>query len=179
MTIACLGWGSLIWNPGGLLIQNKWFEDGPLLPIEFTRRSDNQRMTLIIDDAAKPVRVLWALMTVDNLDEAIKSLKEREGTKEDAIHFIKSIDEPAKKTEIIIRKWLESKNLDAAVWTGLSYSKHTNNRRPSVIEVVNHLNGLEYNRRKVAEEYIRKAPRQIDTDYRRQIEIELGWLPID
>ena len=30
-------------------IENKWFEDGPLLPIEFTRQSDNGRMTLIID----------------------------------------------------------------------------------------------------------------------------------
>ena len=49
-----------------LNIENKWFEDGPLLPIEFTRQSDNGRMTLIIDNAAKPVRTLWALMTSEN-----------------------------------------------------------------------------------------------------------------
>jgi hypothetical protein len=180
MTIACLGWGSLIWNPGELLIQNKWFEDGPLLPIEFSRQSDNQRITLIIDKAAKPVRVLWALMTVDSLPDAIKSLKEREGTTKDgAINSIKATETPTEEIAVIIKNWLESKNLDAAVWTGLSYSKHTDNKRPSITYVVNHLNNLEINRRKLAEEYVRKAPRQIDTQYRRKIEIALGWTPID
>ena len=78
MKIACLGWGSLIWRPGNLLIQREWFNDGPLLPVEFVRKSDNGRLTLVITETAKPVRTLWALMTTYNLDEAKESLRKRQ-----------------------------------------------------------------------------------------------------
>ncbi|WP_128546250.1 hypothetical protein [Larkinella soli] len=180
MNIACLGWGSLIWNPGGLLVQNKWFEDGPLLPVELSRQSKNKRITFIIDENAHPVRVLWALMTVSNIDDARASLKERENAyRLDDIHFVEVTDKEDKGIKATIVKWLETKNLDAAVWTGLSFSEFTNREQPSVDYVIKHLDNLEYNTRKLAEEYIRKAPRQIDTQYRRKIEIALGWTPID
>ncbi|HOW68396.1 MAG TPA: hypothetical protein P5055_13320 [Candidatus Paceibacterota bacterium] len=50
MSIAILGWGSLIWNPRDLPITGDWQGDGPVLPIEFTRISDNGRLTLVIDE---------------------------------------------------------------------------------------------------------------------------------
>lgn len=178
MTIACLGWGSLIWQPKNLKIQNEWFQDGPLLPVEFTRKSDkgNGRITLIIDDAANPIRSLWALMTTNDLNVAKESLKDREGTSEENIHSVianEKTDTPLKET---IQKWLASKDLDAAIWTGLSYFEK--NIRPTIDDVLKHLKGLDYKAWKHAEEYIRKAPKQIDTDYRRRIEKEFGWTPI-
>ncbi len=176
MKIACLGWGSLIWNPKNLLIQNKWFEDGPILRVEFTRQSDDGRMTLIIDNEAKPVRTLWALMTTDNLKASVESLKKRESIKkDDLIHFIEVTDETADETKQTIIDWLKYQNLDAAIWTGLSLNKGIQKERPDIESVIRHLRELEHNARKVAEEYIRKAPKQIDTEYRRRIESEFGW----
>ena len=72
------------------------------------------------------------------------------------------------------------KNLDAAIWTGLSYSKKTNNKRPAIETILEHLDKtIDRTTQIVAEEYIRRAPKQIDTEYRRIIEKELGWTPIE
>ena len=180
MKIACLGWGSLIWQPKNLLIQNKWFEDGAILPIEFTRQSDNGRMTLIIDEKALPVRTLWALMATDDLQIAIESLRIREDTPDlDLIHSVKVSNRPKDATRKTIVKWLKSLNLAAAIWTGLSFSGHTGNNRPRIDDVITHLNNLLGNNKDLAEEYIRKAPKQIDTEYRRRIEKEFGWTFIE
>jgi hypothetical protein len=176
MKIACLGWGSLIWRPESLPIQNKWFEDGPILPIEFARISSDDRVTLIIDNKAKPIRTLWSLMTTSSLDLAIEALKQREGAKVvESIHFVKLGMENLTVIQKDILKWIIEKNLDAAIWTGLSYSNKTKNKKPSCKFIINHLSHLDYNKKKNAEEYIRRAPIQIDTEYRRQIEAEFGW----
>jgi hypothetical protein len=176
MKIACLGWGSLIWRPEKLLIHNTWFEDGPILPIEFTRQSDNGRITLIIDKEAIPVTTLWALMATDNLQTAINSLKEREEVQNDnLIHFVKATHETNDEIKSIIIDWLKSKKLDAAIWTGLSFSKHTNYQQPTIEYVIRHLKSLEGEAKALAEEYIRKAPKQVDTEYRQKIQSELGW----
>lgn len=179
MKIACIGWGSLIWRPEGLKIQNHWFEDGPILPIEFTRISSNNRVTLIIDKKAKPVRTLWALMTTTSLDDAKKSLKQREGVPHIyTIHSVERNTNTKEPIQIIIKEWLNEKKLDCAIWTGLSFSKETDNKRPSVTQILEHLRNLDTNERRKAEEYVRRAPRQIDTEYRRQIKLELGWTPL-
>lgn len=180
MKIACVGWGSLIWRPEGLKIQNHWFEDGPILPIEFTRISNNNRATLIIDNNAKPVRTLWALMTTDSIDGAKKSLMDREGIKKESlIHSISRTENPDDSILRTVKDWLTEKNMDFAIWTGLSFSDKTKNQRPSIGNIIEHLNGIDPNERRNAEEYIRKTPRQVDTEYRRQIELEFGWTPIE
>lgn len=177
--IACIGWGSLIWSPQKLKIQNNWFDDGPILPIEFTRISNDNRVTLIIDNEAKPIRTLWALMNCMNLEEAIKSLVEREGVKKNSlIHSISNNDLAKDAIQLEIKKWLNEKGIDSAVWTGLSFSAKTNRERPAIEGIISHLNDIAYNERLFAEEYFRKAPKQIDTEYRRIIEKEFGWTPL-
>ena len=71
MNIACLAWGSLVWNPKALPIQRAWFDDGPFAPVEFTRQSRDGRITLVLDEDAEPVRLFWARMTLSNVEQAM------------------------------------------------------------------------------------------------------------
>ena len=45
-----LAWGSSVWAPRDLQIASKFAPNGPLLPIEFCRVSDDGRLTLAIDE---------------------------------------------------------------------------------------------------------------------------------
>lgn len=59
MTLACIGYGSLIWSPRDLSNHlkhgDRWFGDGPALPVEFARESDRRRITLVIVPDRKSV----------------------------------------------------------------------------------------------------------------------------
>ncbi len=182
MKIACLGWGSLVWDPQTLPVRRPWFQDGPLLPIEFARQSKDGRITLVIvrEGNFAAVRSLWALMSIGDLAEAKKELADREGIKEANIDkYIGSWPCGADsdcKVIAEIGKWAACKSLDAVIWTALPPKfKKGNDSVPKIGQVLLYLNKLAYEKRRHAEEYIRKAPRQIDTEYRRRIEEKFGW----
>ncbi|MFA6407790.1 MAG: hypothetical protein WCV80_03745 [Candidatus Paceibacterota bacterium] len=175
MKIACLGWGSLIWDSRELGVpRDQWRQDGPSLPIEFTRFSSDGRVTLIIDFKAKAVNVLWAELDLESLEQTVCLLAKREGTRCQSIRSTRASDTDGDEVRRSVINWLKSKKLDAAVWTGLSYKDGV---RPSVIQVLEHLEKLEGCDKERAEEYIRKAPRQIFTEYRQAIESKFSWTP--
>jgi Apea-like HEPN len=173
--IACIGWGSLIWKPEKLKFVGDWHSNGPVLPIEFTRISNNQRVTLILDKKAKPVQTLYRFMETENLEEAVLALKEREnGGEIEMVTATEPCDGSIKKT---ISDWLRLNNIDAAIWTAIGYGK--GKVRPSIEQILEHLKSLQGQPLVDAEEYIRKAPKQIKTDYRQKIEDALGWTPLE
>jgi len=184
LTIGCLGWGSLIWDPRDLPIRGTWFNDGPLLPIEFARESSNGRITLVICDVNYRVRTYWALMELVNLAAARNDLAAREGVKEKDIEKSIGFWEAASGKSYgaaanDIAEWARTRGLDAVVWTNLEIGlKRNRGALPLIDDVLECLRKLPHAQGKLAEEYIRKAPPQIDTEYRRRIAKEFGWLPM-
>lgn len=177
MTIACLAWGSLEWNPGDLKVQLPWRTDGPLLPVEYVRQSLKKHLTLVLTDLGTTVTTLWAPMTSDNLTGAIESLRAREGTNSASIGRWPSATEyPFAQT---VEKWAKSKGLEAVVWTALPPKfAGRDGVAPTVEEAIAHLSALDVEAKKVAEEYVRKTPATVRTAYRARFETDLGWVPI-
>jgi hypothetical protein len=176
--IACLGWGSLVWNPRQLPIQHGWFNDGPLVPVEFTRLSDDGRITLVIEPRAAAMTVLWARMVPIDAALAVRALCKREGiADEKCSSWIGSWEcgQPAPRNLANLPHWAEAHGIDAVVWTALGPRFDGKARSPSADEVIHYLRGLRESLRARAREYIEQAPRQIDTDYRRRIMAALGW----
>lgn len=173
--IAVLGWGSLIWDPRELPIQREWFKDGPLVQVEFARQSKDNRITLVLEENALPVRSLWAIMNCTELEDAKEALWKREGCKSEDIHTW-SKGQPLPNLIHDLEAWTASCGVEAVIWTGLpSKFKGKDRCKPTIKQVLEHLNSLPCAERDCAEDYVRNAPRQIDTAYRRKIEASFGW----
>jgi len=161
--------------------------DGVLLPIEYARVSSDGRLTLVITPCAKPIRTLWALMATDDLNEARESLCNREGIKSNNINkYIGSVTQTEKITKEDewqvkrkIQDWLKHLNLDAAIWTNLPPKFKNREITPNADQAIAYLKGLDINVFTLAKEYVRKTPKQIDTNYRRRFEVEFGWTSIE
>lgn len=192
MKIAVLGWGSLICNPKREsaelnLADDKWYSDGPELPIEFARISKDRRLTLVLFPEARKVQVLWAMMAPDNLEEGINNLREVEGipaSTTDRIGFVNLLSEEHRSSVVAdiadeIRRWAYMKKVDAVIWTDLPPKFEEITKVEFTEEnVTSYLNNLPDGSREKAEEYIRKAPKQIRTKFRSVIEKTLGWVSV-
>ena len=180
--IVCLGWGSLIWHPDDLPTINDWYTDGPGLPIEFARQSRNGRITLVIEPKAKRIPVLWIQMTVPTVDAAQKALANREGVSlsrnPHSIGYWSHNGASRHSETAGISKWAKTRGVNAVVWTELKPRFNNKPATPTRREVVEYLRGLKGLERAKAEEYVRKAPLQIRTAYRKAIELELGWITL-
>jgi len=180
---ACLGWGSLIWEPGDFPISHEWHEDGPNLPLEFARKSSDGRMTLVVCKQGTVCPALWNTLSSSSLDEAREALAKREGlpSTANAAFWTKSGSSGHFGVEFI-EPWAKQRGISGVVWTGLPPKSPVTNRNddtPSIEEVISHLRGLSERSAKRAEEYVRKAPRQIATTYRTRYVKEFGWDCLD
>jgi hypothetical protein len=126
--IAVLGWGSLISKPEGdpsigqkpLRITGKFVVGGPLLPIEFSRISQDGRLTLVIDPShGTQCDTFYAVSSMTDLSAAIQNLAEREGTPIRNIHSASRDEAYTDEIRRRIGAWLIEKGCHAAVWTGL------------------------------------------------------------
>lgn len=179
--VACLGWGSLVWDPRKLPIQRQWFSDGPFVRVEFARQSENGRITLVLESSAWLVRSLWAVMDLTELEAARHALAKREGIKTDINQKIGTWTRGKAAPALIpnIEEWALSYGVQSVVWTNLPPTFQNSRQSPIHEQVIKYLSGLTGAQRDNAERYIRLVPRQIDTLCRRQIEASLQWTPLN
>jgi hypothetical protein len=187
MNIAFVGWGSLIWNPCGLKTTGSWKTDGPLLPVEFARISKNGRLTLVLYPDAWDVQTLWVHAACSDLQEAIDNLAKREETSRNGIGFI-CIPDCNKRCIVVpeissrVKMWTRQKEFDAIVWTDLpsNFEKRTKMQfnENNVVKYLLELKRRDPEAYQRSEEYIRKAPDQIETKVRQRLRQEFGWKSI-
>ncbi len=177
MKIVCIGWGSLIWDPQDLPVEQPWFDNGPLVRVEFTRQSKDGRITLVITPKVKPVRALWAVFRPMNVDQAREALRKREGTPQIKRIRVWTRNQRVPNGYIGFRRWVRKNSIDVVMWTGLGPKfGEEDGRIPTSAEVIRYLRDLEEKERCLAERYVRRAPAQIGSVYRQEIEKELGWV---
>ncbi len=159
LRIAILGWGSLIWDPRGLPYDGHWQKGGPTLPIEFSKISNDGRLTLVIDSQGGQVSTRYAVSSRSTLSDAICDLSVREGTNEDKIGHV-ATDEAigTDATKSIIKAWAIANEFDAVVWTNLKpdFQKKQGNFSPEAAR--QYLDGLKGPCLRNAVRYIKRAP---------------------
>lgn len=178
--IACLGWGSLVWNPDTLPIQRDWFEDGPFIRVDFLRKSRNGRVTLVLHESATPVRSLWTVMDEGDLARAITALRVREGIfeKNESKHIGRWEGGASPPCIPQLAEWAQARKVDAVIWTALDATFDNPDAADIAERVAQYLGTLTGAVRDDAERYVRFAPQQIDTRVRRRIEVALGWTAV-
>lgn len=175
--IAIIGWGSLIWDPRDLKNRytGNWQTGGPCLPIEFSRVSQDCRLTLVIDETNNetiPTRFVTSLRS--NLHDAIADLRDREGTVCENIGFVDMQETKVPPVSFlqsdVIREWARCNEFNAVVWTALkpNFEKQTG-AAFSVEEATQYIQNLPKSAKKVAMEYIEKAPTEVCTPLRRHL----------
>lgn len=180
MKIAILGWGSLIWDPGELRFQSSWNPTGPLLPIEFSRKSSNDRLTLVLHPEQELQQTYWALSDKTYLNEAISALRHREKTIEKHIHyFVKNVTahpDIENNIKTNLEKWFGMNgDIDSVIWTGLPSNWEGAFTDEKAVDYLRDL--IKQNLAENAKNYIIKAPPLIRTKVRKRVEQEFGWFP--
>ena len=190
MRIGCIGWGSLLWDPRSLPLAEPFREDGPRLPIEFSRVALDGRVTLVIDPAAVAIQTYWAPLEVDTLEGAVEGLARREGIVaarrgdwiglQTCAGVAPNAGQASPQTRAVMAEWLTRQDLEAVVWTALPARRPDAALAwPETAELLSHLAGLEGRAHARAEEYIRRAPAAVQTTRRARFEAAFGWTATD
>jgi hypothetical protein len=162
----------LIRDSGELPIKG-WFADGPFVRAEFLRQSDNGCITLVLHGSAPASRAYWGLLNVQTVEEAAEALRIRERIPKARAGAIARwcVNEAQPSLIEDLEAWAKTRQVDAVVWTALppKFDK-TDGRVPSADDVMRYLRGLTGPVRENAEQYVRRAPKQINTPYRQKIE---------
>jgi hypothetical protein len=175
--IAILGWGSLLWDKSDREFDKHhgaWMFDGPLLKLEFSRKSAKRlnALTLVIDQIhAEECKVAYALSKRRTFEKALTDLREREGTNRKNIGYVftdgsgRRQGRDADSVDAILR-WAEGAALDVVLWTDLPGDFYGVRKNDFVTAAVNHVQQLPADAKALAAEYVWRAPDFIVTPLR-------------
>ena len=187
MTIAILGYGSLIWDLDDLApkVRGEWgIGAGPSLPLEFSRVSPKRKLSLVvvIDVAmGDPCATHVIDSTRETVPEAVADLAARERTQPDHIGWVdmqagtgySSRDGIAET----VRDWCTAQGRRGAVWTDLDGNFGEATGAPfTVARGIDYLRGLEGERLAAALEYINGATQMTNTPLRRALGDDPWWI---
>ena len=184
MTIAILGWGSLIWDQESEQAKafeescrGKWkLAEGLELPLEFSRISKSRAfaLTLVIDKKhGTDCTVQYIESKRAELNDVICDLRCREGTVWKHIGYWKDSKENSGHLfSDRIGEWAKKATLDAVVWTALqnNYSD-IKEEEFSLDNAMRHLRGLSCEGKHEARKYLTNAPDEVKTKLREQVNI--------
>jgi hypothetical protein len=164
-------------------VEGGWCHDGPPLSIEFARKSNDGRITLVLTEDTPAICVLWCRLAVRSVTQAKAALAKRECIPANNIDrdiglWSTSVSSHHRGAEAV-GEWASFVGHAAVVWTALPAKFPGIVGKPSCQQVVRYLSSLEGSPRSAAEEYVRHAPSQVRTPYRESIERELGWTPLN
>jgi hypothetical protein len=180
--IAILGWGSLLWDKTHREFDRHhaaWKLDGPVLKLEFSRKSVSRlnALTLVIDAIrGEECRVAYALSKRRTVEKALADLQKREGTSRRNIGYVFSDGSrrqgrDADAVDGILR-WARVVSLDVVLWTDLPGDFSDVPKNEFARAAVNHIQQLPPEGRVLAAEYVWRAPESIVTPLRTVLQAE-------
>lgn len=182
MTVACLAWGSLVWNPGELPIDGRWHSDGPGVQVEYLRQSKDGRLTLVLEASASIVPALWARMQSNDLPSAVTALAARENIgPKSTPKFIGSWSKGQTEPDLVhgLADWAYTNDIEHVIWTALPPFFDGQQVTATKEQALSYLRGLSGEAKEKSEQYVRMTPSQVRTRYRRVIEETLHWVPVN
>lgn len=189
--IAVLAWGSLIWDdrwPAFDDQRGEWFDDGPVLPLEFSRVSKTRKgaLTLVIDrDNGSDCKVMYAMSRRKSPADAIADLRDREGTIMDHMGFCFAQEPERKCVPAVpgaIAAWAKKKKFDVVVWAGMPSNFPAKNAVKkgeafTIDAAVAHLQAITPEGKAAAATYVWRAPGLVVTKLRTKLQAEPWFAP--
>ena len=180
LSIAILGWGSLIWDARPEFDQHHhhWEFNGPLLPIEFARVSKTRAgaLTLVLDSGyGTRCTVAYARSKRSDPEDAICDLRSREGTtrKNIGYFYADGSAQQARDAAILatVGAWARLRSFDVVVWTDLQSNFQAKTGQPfSVAAALKHVASLPPLGRAAAAAYVWQAPELVVTPLRAELQ---------
>ena len=121
LRIAVLGWGSLLWDPRELRVATAWGFTDFSLPLEFSRVSGGNRLTLVVDATdGVDCPIYFALSSFMRLDDAVANLVSREAATDHPENVAVTRAQDPHSEDVCrerIRSWTVHRGLEATIWS--------------------------------------------------------------